>query len=70
MAIGISALILGSWPMHLIGYTTALSGRTKMVGPAVKLLLLIAASDLYLMVDICHPGKCFCWIIIWLFYYQ
>lgn len=75
MAIGISALILGLWPMHLIWtyyciirYSTCsaipflatsfnyqpkvltfcflhfLGGRTKLVGPVVKLLLLIAAT--------------------------
>ncbi|KAM3245171.1 hypothetical protein ACQJBY_056481 [Aegilops geniculata] len=63
MAIGISALILGLWLMHLIWIYYCII-RTKMVGPVVKLLL-IAATDLYLMVDIWHPGKCFCWIILW-----
>ncbi|CAN6232328.1 unnamed protein product [Urochloa humidicola] len=43
MTIGISALILGLWPMHLF-WTYYCIIRTKMVGPIVKVLLLIAAT--------------------------
>ncbi|CAN6273344.1 unnamed protein product [Urochloa humidicola] len=43
MTIGISALILGLWPMHLL-WTYYCIIRTKMVGPVVKVLLLIAAT--------------------------
>ncbi|RLM80671.1 putative membrane protein [Panicum miliaceum] len=43
MTIGISALILGLWPMHVI-WTYYCIIRTKMVGPVVKLLLLIAVT--------------------------
>ncbi|KAL5665796.1 hypothetical protein ACJX0J_025904, partial [Zea mays] len=43
MTIGISALILGLWPMHVI-WTYYCIIRTKMVGPVVKLLLLIVAT--------------------------
>ncbi|KAM3368153.1 hypothetical protein ACQJBY_016608 [Aegilops geniculata] len=57
MAIGISALILGLWPMHLI-WTYYCIIRTRMVGPVVKLLLLVAATVimiLWLIVGI--PGS-------------
>ncbi|CAN6249118.1 unnamed protein product [Urochloa humidicola] len=43
MAIGSTALILGLWPMHLI-WTYYCIVRTKLVGPVVKFLLLIAAT--------------------------
>ncbi|KAL6634054.1 hypothetical protein ACP70R_026725 [Stipagrostis hirtigluma subsp. patula] len=43
MTIGISVLILGLWPMHVI-WTYYCIIRTKMVGPVVKLLLLIAVT--------------------------
>lgn len=42
-AIGISALIVGLWPMHVI-WTFYCIIRTKLVGPIVKLLLLVTAS--------------------------
>ncbi|KAL5208895.1 hypothetical protein ABZP36_033330 [Zizania latifolia] len=54
MMIGISALILGLWPMHVI-WTYYCIIRTKLVGPVVKLLLLVTASVilvLWLMVGI------------------
>ncbi|TVU15499.1 hypothetical protein EJB05_39023 [Eragrostis curvula] len=57
MAIGLSALILGLWPMHLI-WTYYCIIRTKLVGPVVKFLLLIAATAiliLWLIVGI--PGS-------------
>nr|CAH67471.1 H0805A05.1 [Oryza sativa] len=57
MAIGLSALILGLWPMHVI-WTYYCIIRTKLVGPVVKLLLLIAATAtliLWLIVGI--PGS-------------
>ncbi|XP_062217856.1 uncharacterized protein LOC133918134 [Phragmites australis] len=57
MAIGLSALILGLWPMHLI-WTYYCIIRTKLVGPVVKLLLLIVATAiliLWLIVGI--PGS-------------
>ncbi|KAK3142257.1 hypothetical protein QOZ80_4BG0344270 [Eleusine coracana subsp. coracana] len=57
MAIGLSALILGLWPMHLIWSYYCIIG-TKLVGPIVKLLLLIAATAmliLWLIVGI--PGS-------------
>ncbi|CAN6238540.1 unnamed protein product [Urochloa humidicola] len=43
MTTGISALILGLWPMHVV-WTYYCIIRTKMVGPVIKLLLLIAAT--------------------------
>lgn len=43
MMIGISALVLGLWPMHVI-WTYYCIIRSKLVGPVVKLLLLVAAS--------------------------
>ncbi|SPT18819.1 unnamed protein product [Triticum aestivum] len=58
MAIGISALILGLWPMHLIWTYYCIISRTRMVGPVVKLLLLVAATViliLWLIVGI--PGS-------------
>lgn len=48
MAIGISALIIGLWPMHLI-WTYYCIVRTRMVGPVVKLLLLIAATVILIL---------------------
>ncbi|KQJ83214.1 uncharacterized membrane protein At3g27390 [Brachypodium distachyon] len=63
MAIGISALVLGLWPMHLI-WTYYCIIRTKMVGPVVKLLLLIAATViliLWLIVTI--PGSAFAGLV-------
>ncbi|XP_062219534.1 uncharacterized membrane protein At3g27390-like isoform X2 [Phragmites australis] len=43
MTIGISVLILGLWPMHVI-WTYYCIIRTKMVGPVVQLLLLISVT--------------------------
>ncbi|KAL6899661.1 hypothetical protein ACP4OV_006319 [Aristida adscensionis] len=43
MTIGISVLILGLWPMHVI-WTYYCIIRTKMAGPVVKFLLLIAVT--------------------------
>ncbi|XP_006652429.1 uncharacterized membrane protein At3g27390-like isoform X2 [Oryza brachyantha] len=57
MAIGLSALILGLWPMHVI-WTYYCIIRTKLLGPVVKFLLLIAATAiliLWLIVGI--PGS-------------
>ncbi|TVU29440.1 hypothetical protein EJB05_21005, partial [Eragrostis curvula] len=45
MTIGISVLILGLWPVHVI-WTYYCIIRTKVVGPVVKLLLLIAVNVL------------------------
>ncbi|KAL6650922.1 hypothetical protein ACP70R_009847 [Stipagrostis hirtigluma subsp. patula] len=63
MAIGLSALILGLWPMHLI-WTYYCIFRTKLAGPVVKLLLLIAATViliLWLIVGI--PGSAFAGLV-------
>ncbi|XP_040377207.1 uncharacterized membrane protein At3g27390 isoform X2 [Oryza brachyantha] len=43
MMIGISSLVIGLWPMHVI-WTYYCIIRSKLVGPVVKLLLLLAAS--------------------------
>ncbi|VAI58116.1 unnamed protein product [Triticum turgidum subsp. durum] len=48
MAIGISALVLGLWPMHVI-WTYYCIIRTKLVGPVVKLLLLISVSGILVL---------------------
>ncbi|EES11014.1 hypothetical protein BDA96_06G138500 [Sorghum bicolor] len=63
MAIGISALVLGLWPMHLI-WTYYCIIRTKLVGPVVKLLLLIAATAvliIWLIIGI--PGSVFAGLV-------
>lgn len=63
MAIGISALVLGLWPMHLI-WTYYCIVRTKLVGPVVKLLLLIAATAvliIWLIIGI--PGSIFAGLV-------
>lgn len=63
MAIGISALVLGLWPMHLI-WTYYCIVRTKLVGPVVKLLLLIAATAvliIWLIIGI--PGSVFAGLV-------
>ncbi|KAJ1271585.1 hypothetical protein BS78_06G138600 [Paspalum vaginatum] len=63
MAIGISALVLGLWPMHLI-WTYYCIFRTKLVGPVVKLLLLIAATAvliIWLIIGI--PGSVFAGLV-------
>ncbi|CAL5016282.1 unnamed protein product [Urochloa decumbens] len=59
MAVGLSALILGLWPMHLI-WTYYSIIRTELVGPIVKFLLLIAATAIliiWLIIGI--PGSVF-----------
>ncbi|CAM0945398.1 unnamed protein product [Alopecurus aequalis] len=48
MTIGISALVLGLWPVHVI-WTYYCIIRTKLVGPVVKLLLLISASGILVL---------------------
>ena len=48
IAIGISALVLGLWPMHVI-WTYYCIIRTKLVGPVVKLLLLISVSGILVL---------------------
>ncbi|XP_051193981.1 uncharacterized membrane protein At3g27390 isoform X1 [Lolium perenne] len=48
MAVGISALVLGLWPVHVI-WTYYCIIRTKLVGPVVKLLLLISASGILVL---------------------
>lgn len=63
MAIGISALVLGLWPMHVI-WTYYCIVRTKLVGPVVKLLLLIAATAvliIWLIIGI--PGSIFAGLV-------
>ncbi|CAN6239903.1 unnamed protein product [Urochloa humidicola] len=63
MAIGLSALILGLWPMHLIWSYYCII-RTKLVGPVVKFLLLIAATVIliiWLIVGI--PGSVFAGLV-------
>ncbi|KAK8449034.1 hypothetical protein SEVIR_7G150900v4 [Setaria viridis] len=63
MAIGLSALILGLWPMHLI-WTYYCIIRTKLVGPVVKFLLLIAATAIliiWLIIGI--PGSVFAGLV-------
>ncbi|KAG2566987.1 hypothetical protein PVAP13_7NG228000 [Panicum virgatum] len=63
MAIGLSVLILGLWPMHLI-WTYYCIIRTKLVGPVVKLLLLIAATTIliiWLIIGI--PGSIFAGLV-------
>ncbi|KAF8715123.1 hypothetical protein HU200_027677 [Digitaria exilis] len=63
MAIGLSTLILGLWPMHLI-WTYYCIIRTKLVGPVVKFLLLIAATAIliiWLIIGI--PGSVFAGLV-------
>ncbi|PUZ47699.1 hypothetical protein GQ55_7G187500 [Panicum hallii var. hallii] len=63
MAVGLSALILGLWPMHLI-WTYYCIIRTKLVGPVVKFLLLIAATAIliiWLIIGI--PGSVFAGLV-------
>lgn len=48
MTVGISAIILGLWPMHVV-WTYYCIIRSKLVGPVVKLLLLISASGILVL---------------------